>query len=169
MKHSWCPLQSPEWAQEMIFISHQKWMSFYYLLLLWARCCRSQCGSLKPGMACWNRCCGLTQSDPAKTESRPFLHLLAQNTDGMLRAHCISLMFHSVLLVCFYNMPVCFTPQDWILLHVIRNDFAGIHVTKVEFPSFLWKMRAWWEPETYTHVQHSFPFGVVCPYLQANL
>lgn len=127
-----------------------KWMSFYYLLLLWAHCCRSWCGSLKPGMACWNLCCGLTQSGPAKTESHPFLHLLAQNTEGMLRAHCISLMLHSVLLVCFYKTPVCFTPQDWILLHVIRNDFAGIHVTKVEFPSFLWKMRAWWEPETYT-------------------
>lgn len=48
---------------------------FKYLLWLWAHCCRSRCGSLRQGMVCWNLRCGPNQSDPAKTESRPFLHL----------------------------------------------------------------------------------------------
>lgn len=35
----------------------------------------------------------------------------------------------------------CFTPQDWILPHVVRNDAAGIHVTKVKLASSLYPMR----------------------------
>lgn len=34
------------------------------------------------------------------------------------------------------------TPQNWIFLHVIGNDFAGIHVTEVQFTSLLCTIRA---------------------------
>lgn len=54
---------------------HRSALSLWYLLLLWAHCYRPQFGSMRRGKACWILRCGPTKSDPARTESRPFLHL----------------------------------------------------------------------------------------------
>lgn len=54
---------------------HRSALSLWYLLLLWAHCYKPQCGSMRRGKACWILRCGPTKSDPARTESHPFLHL----------------------------------------------------------------------------------------------
>ncbi len=69
---SWLSCMKWSWMKT-IFINVS--VAFWYLLLLWAHCCRSQRGSLKQGAECWNLCCGPMKSDPAKTESRPFPRL----------------------------------------------------------------------------------------------
>lgn len=66
-------------------------------------------------------------------------------------------------------MQSCCTPKYWIFSHVIRNDFVGIHVTEVEFPTFLCKTRARGESKTCAYVQLLLPFKGVCWYVQTNL
>lgn len=62
------------------------------------------------------------------------------------RGYYLSVMPKFVLIclryIKLFAAMLCFTPQNWILPHVIRNDFAGIHVTVVQFTSLLCEIRA---------------------------
>lgn len=106
--------------------------------------------------ACWNKvwcaeayAVGQTNQILPKQRAAHSFTYRPKNKLVKLRGHCMSLVLHSFLLQWVSKWTQSgFTPQGWILLHVIRNDFAGIHVTKVEFTSLLCKMRTWWESET---------------------
>lgn len=39
-----------------------------------------------------------------------------------------------------FRSSVCFTPQDCVLLHVIRDDLTGKHVTEVKLTSLLYEI-----------------------------
>lgn len=43
------------------------------------------------------------------------------------------------------------TPKHWIFSHVVRYDFARVHVTEVKFPTFLCQMRTQ-EPSKNTYL-----------------
>lgn len=108
----------------------------FYLLLLWAHCCRPQCGSLRRGVESWNPRCGPMRLDRAKTESRPSPHL-SQRRQG-LKSEVTAEMVGFEL--TGFRSSVCFTPQDCILLHVIRDDLTGKHVTEVKLTSLLYEI-----------------------------
>lgn len=39
-----------------------------------------------------------------------------------------------------FRSSVCFTPQDCVLLHVIRDDLTGKHITEVKLTSLLYEI-----------------------------
>lgn len=113
-----------------------------YLLLHWAHCCRPRYDSLTQDAACWNLRCGPEESGLSKTENQPCLHLPPNMKGVGAKGHCNN---SRIISITFVTIIKCYiTPQKWILLHVIRNNFAGIHVTEEQFTSFLCTIRTNW-------------------------